>query len=37
MSVTRVERLLLAVTLLTVLYRIVRDEWPVGLEVEATD
>lgn len=37
MRVTRAERALLVVTLLAVLYRITRDEWPVGFEVEDTE
>jgi hypothetical protein len=37
MRLTRAERILLAVTLIAVLYRIARDEWPVGIDVEATE
>jgi len=37
MNVTAIERVLLAVTLVAVLYRIAQDEWPIGLEVEATE
>jgi hypothetical protein len=37
MNVSPVERLLFAVTLIAVLYRIAREEWPVGLEVEPTE
>lgn len=37
MNVSAVERLLLAVTSLAVLYRIAKDEWPVGLSVERTE
>lgn len=34
MSLSLPERILLGVTLLSVLYRIVKDEWPVEIEVE---
>jgi hypothetical protein len=34
MPISRVERTLLAITLVAVLYRIVKDEWPVGVEVD---
>jgi len=37
MSLSKVERVLLAVTSLAVLYRFIRDEWPVGLEIERTE
>lgn len=37
MNLSAVERLLLSITAIAVLYRIVRDEWPVALEVEATE
>lgn len=37
MNVTAAERVLLAVTLLTILYRLAVDQWPVGLEVEPTE
>lgn len=37
MNLSAIERTLLATTLVAVLYRILRDEWPVGLEVEATE
>ena len=33
MNLSHAERLLLSVTLVAVLYRILRDEWPVGVEV----
>jgi len=33
MNLSSVERLLLSLTLVAVLYRIVKDEWPVGVEV----
>jgi hypothetical protein len=33
MTLSSVERLLLSVTLVAVLYRIAKDEWPVGVEV----
>lgn len=33
MHLSTAERILLSVTLLAVLYRIARDEWPVALEV----
>jgi hypothetical protein len=34
MNLSTVERLLLSVTLVAVLYRIAKDEWPVGITVE---
>ena len=37
MTVSPVERLLVAVTLIAILYRIAKDEWPIGLEIEATE
>lgn len=37
MTLSAVERILLSVTLVAVLYRIARDEWPVGLTVEPTE
>ena len=36
MNLSAVERILFTVTLVAVLYRIVKDEWPVGVEVEDT-
>jgi hypothetical protein len=33
MNLSSVERLLLSLTLVAVLYRIAKDEWPVGVEV----
>jgi len=33
MTVSRAERVLLSVTLVAVLYRIVKEEWPVAIEV----
>ena len=37
MTVSAAERLLVVVTLITVLYRIAKDEWPIGLEIEQTE
>lgn len=37
MNLSAVERLLLAVTSIAVLYRILKDEWPIGLEVEPSE
>lgn len=37
MNVSPAERLLLAVTALAVLYRIAREEWPVGLEITPSE
>lgn len=34
MNISTAERVLLSVTLVAVLYRIAKDEWPVGFEVE---
>jgi len=34
MRLSTVERVLLSITLVAVLYRITKDEWPVGVEVE---
>lgn len=31
------ERLLLSITAVAVLYRIIKDEWPIGVEVEASE
>lgn len=36
MRVTTAERLLLSITALAVLYRTLKDEWPVALEVDET-
>jgi hypothetical protein len=36
MTLSSAERILLSVTAIVVLYRIVRDEWPVGIDVEET-
>jgi len=37
MNLSAAERLLLAATLLATLYRIAKDEWPIGLEIEETE
>lgn len=37
MNLTRVERILLVTAAVATLYRIVREEWPVGLEVTRTE
>lgn len=37
MNLSAAERALLSLTAVAVLYRIAKDEWPVGLEVEASD
>jgi len=37
MTITRAERLLAVVTCLLVAYRIIREEWPVGLEVTPSE
>jgi len=34
MTLSTAERILLVVTLVAVLYRIAKDEWPVSVEVE---
>lgn len=34
MNLSTVERVLLSVTLIAVLYRIAKDEWPIAVEVE---
>jgi len=37
MNLSPIERLLLAGTFVLVAYRALRDEWPIGLEVEPTE
>lgn len=37
MNLSAAERLLLSITLIATLYRIAKDEWPVGVEVEASE
>lgn len=37
MNVSPIERVLFAVTLVAILYRIAKEEWPIGLEVEPTE
>jgi len=34
MNLSAAERILLSITLVAVLYRIAKDEWPVGVEVD---
>jgi len=35
MNVSRIERALFVIAALCVVYRIIRDEWPIGMSIEA--
>jgi len=35
MAISKIERFLIAVTILSVLYRYATNQWPVSLEIEA--